>query len=414
MAEANRCLFCFDAPCIAHCPTAIDIPQFIRKISTNNVEGAAETIFESNILGSSCARVCPVEVLCVGACVYNHLDQPPIQIGRLQQYATDRAMSRGLRFFRAGANTGKHVALIGAGPASLAAAHQLRVMGHACTIYEKRQSIGGLNVTGVAPYKMRADQGLAEAEWILGIGGITVKTGTAMCSTQDLLHLEQHHDAVFIGVGLGDDSALGIPGEDLPGVYGAVRWIEQMKLSALDLSQVHSCVVIGGGNTALDAARECAGLGLSRVTLVYRGRRDHASGYQHEFSGALEAGVQMEWQALPTAFQGGERVQGVQCVRVDAERRAVDGSQFFLPANLVLVAIGQSKLGSMFANLEGIRIEHGRIVTDDHGSTGRAKWFAGGDCRNGGKEVVNAAAEGKAAAMAIDAFLKHSQGATHA
>ena len=225
VVEANRCLFCADAPCIQACPTAIDIPQFIRKISTGNDKGSARTIFEANILGMSCARVCPVEVLCVGACVYNHLDAPPIQIGKLQRYATDRAFDEGWRFFEAGPDTGKSVGLIGGGPASLAAAHELRRFGHRCTIYEKRDTLGGLNTTGVAPYKMRADRAVQEVEWIMGIGGIDVKTGVAVGEGGgvSLDELENRHDAVFVGVGLGADSALRVPGEDLPGVLRRCR-----------------------------------------------------------------------------------------------------------------------------------------------------------------------------------------------
>jgi len=411
VAEAHRCLFCHDAPCIAACPTAIDIPQFIRMISTGNTRHSARTIFESNILGASCARVCPVEVLCVGACVYNDLDQPPIQIGRLQRFSTDTAIDNDWQFFEAGADTGRHVGLIGGGPASLAAAHELRRHGHACTIYERDEVIGGLNVTGVAPYKLRADAALEEAEWILRIGGINVKTGVEVGRDLQLQELERTHDAVFVGVGLGEDSPLRVPGEDLEGVFGAVEWIKRMKLTTVDLSQVRRCVVVGGGNTAIDAARETRALGVPEVTLVYRGQRAGASGYAHELSAALEAGVQTKWQSVPTAFEGDDhekpapRVQRVRCVHLDIRKQPIAGSEFVMDADLVLIAIGQSRLGAMFTALDGMRVEDGRLLTDDDGFTGRRGWYAGGDCRNGGKEVVNAAAEGKRAAVAIDAFL---------
>lgn len=414
VAEANRCLFCFDAPCIAACPTAIDIPQFIRKIATDNVESSARTIFEANILGTSCARVCPVEVLCVGACVYNHLDQPPIQIGRLQRYATDAAMERGTRFFSAGPDSGKHVALIGAGPASLAAAHELRRRGHKCTIYEKRSTIGGLNATGVAPYKMQADAAVTEAQWILGIGGIDVRLNSPIEGHDHLIELERTHDAVFVGIGLGADSHLGVPGQQLPGVHGAVEWIEQMKVATVQVAGVRSCVVVGGGNTALDAVREVVGLGVPSVTLLYRGPRVHASGYEHELAFALNEGVHTEWFGVPTGFEGEGRVERVHCARLDAHRRPIAGGAFTLPADLVLVAIGQSRLSGMFAGMEGITIERGHFATDDHGFTGRRGWYAGGDCRNGGKEVVNAASEGKTAAIAMDAYLRSTTGANGA
>ncbi len=407
MAEATRCLFCHDAPCIKACPTAIDIPQFIRKIASDNVHGAAKTIFESNILGMSCARVCPVEVLCVGACVYNDTEQPPIAIGKLQRYATDRAYDESWKFFSAGPNSGKRVALIGGGPASLAAAHELRRLGHACTILEKRATLGGLNTTGVAPYKMRADRSISEVEWVLSIGGIEVRTNVTVGEQITLAQLERDFDAVFIGVGLGADTMLGIPGETRGHVHGAVEWIERMKLRAVDLSDVRRAVIIGGGNTALDAAREVRGLGVPRVTMVYRGRREVMSGYAHEFAAAANEGVEVEGQAAATALrnarEGTLRVGTVSCTRLDDGRRAIAGSAFELDADLVLVAIGQAKLSALFDGFEGITLDHGRIRTDTDGRTGRARWYAGGDCQNGGVEVVNAAAEGKAAARGIDA-----------
>ncbi|MCE2884858.1 MAG: FAD-dependent oxidoreductase [Planctomycetaceae bacterium] len=413
VAEANRCLFCHDAPCIKACPTAIDIPQFIRKIATDNVRGSAKTIFESNILGMSCARVCPVEVLCVGACVYNDLEQPPIAIGQLQRYATDIAYSEGWRFFEAGAPTGRRVALIGAGPASLAAAHELRRLGHACTIFEKRSVVGGLNATGVAPYKMRADRAATEVEWVLSIGGIDVRAGVEIGRDIALADLERDFDAIFVGVGLGADSKLGVPGEGLAGVHGAVAWIEAMKLGKVDVVSIRRAAVIGGGNTAIDVVREVLGLGIPHVEMIYRGTRDRMSGYGHEWEAALTEGAHAEWNAVATAIEGAVRAERVRCVRVDADKRPIAGSDFAVDADLVLLAIGQSKLGAMLAELGGITLDAGRIRTDADGFTGRAKWYAGGDCTNGGKEVVNAAAEGKRAAHAIDAAIT-GKGRAHA
>jgi glutamate synthase (NADPH/NADH) small chain len=415
IAEANRCLFCTDAPCVSACPTRIDIPQFIRKISTDNVKGSAKTIFEANILGMSCARVCPVEVLCVGACVYNNMESPPIQIGKLQRYATDAAFEKAWRFFEAGPDTGKSVALIGGGPASLAAAHELRRFGHRCTIFEKRSVLGGLNTTGVAPYKMRADQSLREVQWILAIGGIDVKLNTSVGDQVPLTDLESKFDAVFVGAGLGADSTLNIPGESLPGVVGAVQWIEHIKRARATLDGVSRCVVIGGGNTAIDAVRESLGLGIPRVTMLYRGIEAGMSGYEHEWNAAKQHGAIGEWRALPTAFEGNGKVQRIRCQRLDDAKKPIANSDFTLDADLVLVAIGQSQLGGhtlgqMLGSLRGITIDKGRVVTDATGFTGRPKWYAGGDCRNGGKEVVNAAAEGKAAAHAIHEFLTTKRG----
>jgi glutamate synthase (NADPH/NADH) small chain len=413
VAEANRCLFCTDAPCVQACPTHIDIPQFIRKIATGNEEGSARTIFASNILGMSCARVCPVEVLCVGDCVYNAKGEAPIQIGKLQRYATDLAIAKGMQFFEAGPDTGKSVGLIGAGPASLAAAHRLRRFGHRVTIYEKRDVVGGLNTTGVAPHKLRADTSLEEVEWLLGIGGIEIRTGVSVGADVSFEELEKRHDALFVGVGLGADSRLGVPGENLGNVEGAVAWIERMKLGKLDLSAYTRCVVVGGGNTALDAVREARTLGIRHVTLLYRGTEAAMSGYRHEWDAAKVQGVAAEWGLQPVAFEAnasGNAVAGIRCQRLDANKEPIPGAEVTIPADLVLVAIGQSKLGELLAALPGVTIEKGRIVTDAHGFTGRQGLYAGGDCRNGGKEVVNAVAEGDAAAQAIDAYLR---GSTH-
>lgn len=405
LVEANRCLFCSDAPCIQACPTSIDIPQFIRKIATENVNGSARTIFESNILGMSCARVCPVEVLCVGSCVYNELGVPPIQIGKLQRFATDAAFEAGTRFFEAGASTGKRVALIGGGPASLACAHELRRHGHACTIFEKNALFGGLNTTGVAPYKMRADRSLDEVEWVLGIGGIELKTGVAVGRDVTFRELEGDYDAIFIGLGLGADSKLGVPGEDLPGVHGAVDYIEKMKVGSVDVSGVKQAVVVGGGNTAIDCVRELLGLGIPSVTMLYRGDRAGMSGYAHEWDAACPEGARALWRRQPIELVGLDRVAHVRCVELDEKKKPIAGTEHVVDAELVLVAIGQAKLGELLSGLEGITLDRGRVIVDEDGFTGRSKYFAGGDCANGGKEVVNAAAEGKRAAIAIDKLL---------
>ncbi len=410
MHESNRCLYCHDAPCIKVCPTEINIPEFIRKIGTGNVEGAARTIFESNVLGMSCARVCPVEVLCVGDCVYNEMEIAPIQIGRLQRYATDQAFAEGWQFFTAGPDTGKSVGIIGGGPASLAAAHRLRRFGHQVTIYEKSATLGGLNTTGVAPYKLRADDSLAEVEWVLAIGGITIETNVNIPTTHSWAELQKRHDALFLGFGLGPDSWLDLPGKDLNGVRGAVDFIAEMKARPLDLSSVTDAVVIGGGNTAVDAVRELLGLrqapgsALRTITMVYRGGQEVMSGYAHEFAYAKQDGVQVKWHAVPAGYDGTDRVTSVRGTTLDANKQPV--AAFSIPAQLVLLAVGQAKLGDLVAGLAGVVVERGVITTDAHGATGRPGVYAGGDCRNGGKEVVNAVAEGRDAAVAIDAFLQ--------
>lgn len=406
-AEANRCLYCEDAPCIKVCPTKINIPEFIRKIATGNVTGSARTIFDANILGMSCARVCPVEVLCVGDCVYNHMGVPPIQIGKLQRYATDLAFEKGESFFEAGTDTGKTVALIGGGPASIAAAHELRRRGHGAVIFEKSDVLGGLNTWGIAPYKMKADRSVEEVQWVLDdVGGVDVRTGVTIPDDISFEQLEADFDAVFIGFGLGPDRFLDGDGKDLDGIVGAVDWIEQMKLGTGVMDGVKKVAVLGGGNTALDAVREAAGLGADEVVMVYRGVEGSMSGYQHEWSAGKNEGVRAAWKTQPVGYVGdGKRVTGVKCLKVDDNKKPIAGTEHVIDTDLVLLAIGQSKLGALVESIDGITVEWGKVVTDDNGATGRPGWYAGGDCRNGGKEVVNAVAEGKAAAIAIDAYL---------
>ena len=409
LAEANRCLYCSDAPCIQACPTSIDIPTFIRKIATENVWGSAKTIFDSNILGMSCARVCPVEVLCVGDCVYNEMGIPPIQIGKLQRYSTDKAFDEGWKYYEAGPDTGKRVALVGGGPASLAAAHELRKCGHACTIFEKNDYLGGLNTNGVAPYKMKADRAVEEVEWILGIGGIEVKLGVTVGKDVTWEELEAQYDAVFVGVGLGADKFLGVPGENLHNVVGAVEWIADMKLGKLDVSGIKNAVVIGGGNTAMDCLRELCGLGVENVTMVYRGTEDAMSGYEHEWEGAKQLGARAVWRAVPKVYDGNVVVEKVHCQRLDDNKQPIEGEVVSLDADFVLVAVGQAKLGDELAGLDGIKTEWGRLLVDENQALGRPGWYAGGDAANGAKEVVNAAAEGKKAAQSIHAYLMGGQ-----
>lgn len=400
VGEANRCLYCHDAPCVEACPTGIDIPGFIRKIATGNVRGSARAILSANLLGYSCARVCPVEVLCVGACVYNDWHRyPPIQIGRLQRYAVEKTFAGGQAatlIARAPAS-GRKVACVGGGPASLAAAGYLALAGLAATVFERRAVAGGLNTTGVAPYKMHVEGAIAEVEFIRSLG-VTIRTGVEVGRDMDPAVLLEDYDAVFLGVGLGPDARLGVTGEEGPGVVGATQWIERLKLEpGYALSGVGRALVVGGGNTAIDAARELARLGVGDVAMVYRRSAADMSGYAHEMELARKEGVRLIELATPKEFvrEAGGKLQAL---------RLADGRE--LPADLVVVGIGQARLRELVARFPGIAVdEKGLVVVDpETGRTGNPKVFAGGDAL-GGELVVTAVQEGKRAARGICASL---------
>jgi glutamate synthase (NADPH/NADH) small chain len=361
------------------------------------VRGSARTILSANILGYSCARVCPVEVLCVGACVYNDWHRyPPIQIGRLQRYAVETAFQNGngAGLLSQAPPTGKKVACVGAGPASLAAAGYLALEGVDVTLFERRALAGGLNTTGVAPYKMHVEGALMEVRYLLSIGGKLreqVEIGRDVTGA-DLL---RDFDAVFLGAGLGSDSKLGIPGEEGPGVVGAIAWIERMKLEpGFAVSGISKALVIGGGNTAIDAARELARLGVSEVAMVYRRTAAEMPGYAHEMEAARRDGVRLLERSVPKQFI---RDSAGRLVSLQLE----DGRE--LPADLVILGIGQAKLRDLAKQFSGVALdEKGRMIADPvTGRTGNPKVYAGGDGVSGGQEVVNAAQEGKRAARAI-------------
>ena len=399
--EANRCLYCYDAPCIKACPAGIDIPAFIKKIATGNIRGSAKTIFKSNMLGVSTARVCPVDVLCVGACVLNDLNEQPIRIGRLQRYATDETLEAesgaDWELFTPKAAIGKRVALVGAGPAALACAAHLVLEGVTAVIYEKDDRPGGLNLTGVAPYKLQSEAALAEAKWLLR-NGVQLKTGVQVGRDIELEQLIKQYDAIFIGVGLGTDKALGIPGEEGPGVWGGSGLIRKIKNDpSFELpDDVQAIVVIGGGNTAIDIARELAMLGVPDVKMLYRRTVGEMPGYGHELQGARKYGVRLLERLTPTAvIRDGGRVTAFRATST-ASGVATD-----YPCDWVVVAIGQEKHAVHLA--DGIEVdEKGRMVVDPQTRrTGHSKVYAGGDCINGGQEVVNAATDGREAAFAM-------------
>jgi glutamate synthase (NADPH/NADH) small chain len=405
-AEAERCLYCYDAPCVQACPTSIDVPTFIKKIATGNVVGAARTIMTANVLGYSCARVCPVEVLCAGRCVYNDWHRPPIQIGKLQRFATEAALAAeeagGPRLFtpRARGPHSRKVALVGAGPASLACAAYLALEGHEAVILEKRALPGGLNSTGVAPYKLHLADSIREVAYVESLG-VTIQQGVEVGVTVTAEQLLAGHDAVFLGLGLGEDTRLGVEGEDGPGVYGATAFIERLKTEpGFTLDGVRRAAVIGGGNTAIDVARELAKLGIEDVSMVYRRDRASMSGYEHELDEARVEGVRLvERSATVAILREGGQVSGLRLART-ADGSPVAGTEQEVPCDAVFLAIGQSKLRGVARQFAGVELDRRGCVVVDGPSrrTGNPKVYAGGDCINGGKEVVNAVADGREAA----------------
>jgi|APLak6261679142_1056127.scaffolds.fasta_scaffold00010_116 glutamate synthase (NADPH/NADH) small chain len=410
VTEANRCLYCVDAPCIKACPTGIDIPNFIHKISTGNTTGAARTILKENILGASCARVCPVEVLCAGACVYNTWGREPIAIGRLQRFATESTLqSKPLSALLPAKkpSSGKKVALIGAGPASIAAAGLLAVEGHQAVIFDKKSVPGGLNTLGIAPYKQSANAALAEIQQVFGLGDVQLKTnvevvaGSGSDGKVSAEALLKDFDAVFLGLGLGADSALGVPGEQGAGVYGAVDLIEQIKADPkLKLEGVKRALVIGGGNTALDIAHELKLLGVADVAMVYRRTAADMSGYEHELAYARKHGVRLIEQRVVSAFQRDASGKLIAAKLARAENgKPVAGDEEVLGCELVALAIGQATATGVAKAFPGVELDKkGNVVIDPKTHrTGNAKVWSGGDCVNGGKEVVNAVQEAKIA-----------------
>jgi dihydropyrimidine dehydrogenase (NAD+) subunit PreT len=407
--ESSRCLFCYDAPCVNACPTGIDIPLFIRQINAGNLDGAAKTIYDSNYFGHACGKVCPTEVLCEGACVYNHQDVKPLEIGRLQAHATSAVIAAEKQLFHLAEQNGKKIAVVGAGPAGIACACELRLLGYTVDIYEAKSKPSGLTVYGVAPYKITNQEALDEMHYLQAQFGYRVFYNSPIVVPEDFSRLEFQYDAIFLGIGLGKTRALGIAGENLPGVTGATEFIERLRLQHTKVQVPARVVVIGGGNTAMDAASESARLGASEVTLAYRRPKSDMGAYEFEYDLAKGVGVRGLFSAQPVSIVGTDKVEGVQFIRTEVvgnEVKEVAGSEFIVPCEMVILATGQEKQKSFLAQIQGLEFDGGgKIKVNAAGQTTNPKYFAGGDAVNGGAEVVNAAFEGKSAAKGIHSTL---------
>ena len=416
LIEANRCLFCFDAPCIQCCPTGIDIPSFIKKIASGNLTGSARTILSANVLGASCARVCPTEVLCEGACVMVEKGERAIEIGRLQRFAVDHVLDRKIQLFQAGQSNGRRVACIGSGPASLACAALLARKGYSVTVFDRRELSGGLNTYGIAAYKTRVADSLREVEMVKSLG-VAFRQNVEIGKDLSFAQLEIDFDAIFVGVGLGETWAMNIPGEDLHGVCGALEFIEATK--SLPFSKVaigRRVACIGAGNTAIDVVTAARRLGADPVYLIYRRSEQEMPAFRYEYELAKKDGVNFLWQTQPVRIAGsGGTVTGIECLRTRLGKpdergkrspETIPNSAFTIDVDMVVRAVGQKQATDFLRAVKGIEIrKNGTVVTDAQSRTGNAKYFAGGDCVNGGREVVDAVAEGMAAGRGIDALL---------
>lgn len=422
VVEANRCLFCYDAPCTKSCPTHIDVPKFIKQITTDNVKGSAKTILESNIMGAGCSKVCPVEKLCEGACVYNLLEEEPIQIARLQQYSTMMALEKNWQLFERKPSVGKKVAIVGAGPAGLSCAHVLSREGIDVTIFEKEAKGGGLMTYGIAAYKVTPQFCEDEVNYITAIGGIEIKYNQELGKDLPagrhgitLAQLKKEYDAVYLGIGVGVARQLDIPGEKLEGVVDAIQFIYDIRDKGYSSIPVGDKVaVIGMGMTAIDAATQAKRLGAKKVTMIYRRTQDEMPCTEYELNIAKLDGCEIIWLASPVKVKGSAgKVKQLVCSKMklgepdaSGRRSPVDtGETFTLDVDMVIKAAGQVPFEKIVKKykLENI---NGKLVIDKNCATNINGVFAGGDAVNGGKEVVDAVQAGKDGAKAILDYLK--------
>lgn len=414
VVEANRCLNCFDAPCMTACPTHIDVPRFIKKIASGNVAGSARTILDANVLGASCSRVCPVEVLCEGSCVMHGKHEKPIEIGRLQRFAMETFYNSGGKLpLRKREERTERVVCVGGGPASLSCAAELRQRGFQVKVIDNRPLPGGLNTYGVAEYKLRAADSLREVAMIRDLG---VEFEARNVDPRTLGGLENDYDAIFLGVGLGAMRRLS-GDNDVASVIDALEFIAGYK-TGKRVSVASRVVVIGAGNTAIDAACAARRLGAEKVTILYRRHREHISAFNFEYEHAVREGVTFRWATQPMSFAAHGDAIVLRCVAMTQDTNGLpapmEGSEFTVECDLVIPAIGQSPLLDLLSQARGVAMEHGRVLVDRAtGQTTNPRYFAGGDCVNGGREVVDAVADGKRAAIGIAGWLTGKDGTSN-
>ena len=411
LIEADRCYFCFDAPCTTACPTGIDLPGFIERIRSDKIRGSAHTMLRETILGGMCARVCPTEVLCEEACVRNTHEDKPVEIGRLQRYSTDPVLESDTQLFERADSSGKTVAVVGGGPAGLSCAHRLAVLGHDVVVFNRDKKLGGLNEYGIAAYKTVNDFAQREVDYILSIGGIDVKSGVTLGEDVMLSDLVDQYDAVFLGVGLGDVNALGIEGEDLAGVENAIDYIAELR-QADDKGELpvgRRVVVIGGGMTAIDIAVQSKRLGASRVDIVYRRGPKQMGASEFEQRLAMTSGVSIHHMAAPVRILGSTHASAVEFENVVLGSKGElsgTGKTFSIEADVVFKAIGQRLKDEIVAGAT-LDVDRGKIVVDEQQATSVSGVWAGGDCVVGGDDLtVTAVQHGKVAAIAIDRHLR--------
>ena len=416
LIEADRCYFCYDAPCTKACPSDIDVPGFIQSIRSDNLTGAAEKILSENIFGGMCARDCPTEELCQLACVRNDHEQKPVEIGLLQRYATDSVLNNGVQLFSRQENTGKSIAVVGAGPAGISCAHRLAVLGHKITVYDAKDKLGGLNEYGIAAYKTPNDFAQQELDYILDIGGITIETGMQLGKQINLEGLQEKYDAVFLGCGLGSVNKLNLDNEDISGVIDAVEYIANLRQTNNkdELMVGKNIVVIGGGMTAIDIAVQSKLLGAEQVTIAYRRSKKIMAASEYEQALAKKHDVQIQYNMSPKRLIADD--SHVTAMEFDVMKSQNDGSlktsgeNITLKADVVFKAIGQKLVTEGLTDNNSLEIEKGRIVVDEQRKTSLSKVWAGGDCvLDGDNLTVSAVQDGKLAAISINETL--TQGA---